>query len=101
LELTEVSGVRTASIVIALMIQVVRTFEASANFNVTARRYKTEESKFHICRCEDPKSHKYLQCSLSWNFVPEQNCKNDQLVPQQIQTAYNLSDNGVTFPRRL
>jgi hypothetical protein len=37
--LAEVSEVRTAFIIIALMMEAVRTSEKSANFNVTTRRY--------------------------------------------------------------
>jgi hypothetical protein len=56
--LTDVSEVRAASIIIALMIEAVRTSETSVNFNVTTRRYIPEDSKLHTRRRENPKSHK-------------------------------------------
>jgi hypothetical protein len=39
LELTDVSEVRTASVIIALMMEAVRTSEMSVHFNVTTQRY--------------------------------------------------------------
>jgi hypothetical protein len=45
LKLTDVSEVRTASIIIALMIDAVRISETSVNFNVTTRLYIPEDSK--------------------------------------------------------
>jgi len=61
--LTDVSEVRTASIIramiiIALMMEAVRTSETSVNFNVTTRRYIPEDSKLHTRRRENLKSHK-------------------------------------------
>jgi hypothetical protein len=49
LNLTDVSEVRTASIIrsIALMMEAVRTFESSVNFNVTTQPYIPENSKLH------------------------------------------------------
>jgi hypothetical protein len=44
LKLTDVSDVRTASILRAMM-EVVRTSETSVNFNVTTRLYIPEDSK--------------------------------------------------------
>jgi hypothetical protein len=55
LKLTDVSEVRTASI-IALMMEAVRISETSANFNVTTWRYIPEDSKLHIRRRENLKS---------------------------------------------
>jgi hypothetical protein len=49
LKFTDVSEVRTASI-IALMMDVVRTSEMSVNFNVTTRRYMPEDSKLPAVR---------------------------------------------------
>jgi hypothetical protein len=40
--------VRTASVIIALMIEAVRTSETSAKFNVTTRRYIQEDYKLQI-----------------------------------------------------
>jgi hypothetical protein len=45
--LTDFSGVRTASINMAMMEEV-RTSETSVNFNVTTRRYIPEDSKLQI-----------------------------------------------------
>jgi hypothetical protein len=45
---TDVSEVRTASIIIALMIEAVHTSETSVNVNVTARRYIPEDSKLRL-----------------------------------------------------
>jgi hypothetical protein len=50
LKLTDVSEVRTASIIIALMIEAVRISETSVNLNVTARRYIPEDSKLRLER---------------------------------------------------
>jgi hypothetical protein len=47
LKLTDVSEMRSASIIIALMIEAVRTSETSAKFNVTTRRYIPEDSKLY------------------------------------------------------
>jgi hypothetical protein len=54
---TDVSEVRTASIIRARMMQPVSTSETLVNFNVTTRRYITEDSKFHTRRRENLKSH--------------------------------------------
>jgi hypothetical protein len=59
LKLTNVSGVRTASIIRAINgDETVRTSETSVNFNVITRRYIPEESKLQTRRCENLKSHK-------------------------------------------
>jgi hypothetical protein len=55
LKLTDVSEVRTASIIIALMMEAVRTSETSVNFIVTTRRYIPEDS-IHAHRRENLKS---------------------------------------------
>jgi hypothetical protein len=54
--LAEVSDLRTASIIIALMMEAVRNSETSVNFNVTTRRYISEDSKLHTRRRENLKS---------------------------------------------
>jgi hypothetical protein len=59
LKLTDVSQVRTASKIIALMMKAVGTSETSVNFNVIAQRYIPEDSKLHTRRRENLKSHKY------------------------------------------
>jgi hypothetical protein len=51
LKLTDVSEVCTASIVIALMMEVVRTTETSATFNVTTRRNIAQDSKIETLLC--------------------------------------------------
>jgi hypothetical protein len=59
--LTDVSEVRTASIiraVIALMMEAVRTSETSVNLNVSTLRYIPEDSELHTCRRENPKFYK-------------------------------------------
>jgi hypothetical protein len=56
LKLTDVSEVRTASI-ITLMKLAVRPSETSVNFNVTTRRYIPEDSKLHTRHHENLKSH--------------------------------------------
>jgi hypothetical protein len=38
------------------MMEAVRTFETSANFNATTRRYIPEDSKLHTRRRENQKS---------------------------------------------
>jgi hypothetical protein len=45
LKLTDVSEVRTASIIIALMMEEVSTSETSVNLKVTTLRYIPEDSK--------------------------------------------------------
>jgi hypothetical protein len=57
LKFTDVSEVRTSSTIIALMMEAVRTSETSVNFNVTTRRYILQDSKLHIHRRENLKSH--------------------------------------------
>jgi hypothetical protein len=57
LKLTDVSEVRTAPIIIAMMMEAVRTSETSDDFNVTTRRYIPEDSKLHTRRRENLKSH--------------------------------------------
>jgi hypothetical protein len=59
LKLTDVSEVRTAFIIRAMiaLMEAVRTAETSVNFNVTTRRYIPEDSKLHTCRRENLKSH--------------------------------------------
>jgi hypothetical protein len=63
LKLTDVSEVRSASI-IALMMEEIRTSETSVNFNVTTQRYIPEYSKLHTLRRENPKSHIVLVLCL-------------------------------------
>jgi len=59
LKWTDVSEVRTAFI-IAVVMEAVRTSETSARFNVTTRRYITEDSKLpHVC-------YMYIPLLLSW-----------------------------------
>jgi hypothetical protein len=55
LKLTDVSEVRTASIIST--IEAVRTFETSVNFNVTTRHDIPEDSKLHTRRRENLTSH--------------------------------------------
>jgi hypothetical protein len=55
--LTDISEVRTASIILALMMDALRTSETSVNFNVTTRRYIAKDSELHTCRRENMKSH--------------------------------------------
>jgi hypothetical protein len=43
-------------VIIALMMEAVRTSETSVNFNVTTRRYIPEDSKLHTRRRENLKS---------------------------------------------
>jgi hypothetical protein len=57
LKLTDVSEVRTASIIRAMM-EAVRSSETSVIFKVTIRRYIPEDSKLHTRRRENLKSHK-------------------------------------------
>jgi uncharacterized protein involved in response to NO len=47
-EWTDVSEVRTESIIIVLMMEAVCTSETLVHFNVTTRRYIPEESKLHV-----------------------------------------------------
>jgi hypothetical protein len=49
--------VRTASIIIALMMEAVRTSETSVNFNVTTQDNIPEDSKLHTRRRENLNSH--------------------------------------------
>jgi hypothetical protein len=58
---TDVSEVRAASIIGAINMIIHRpdeTSETSVNFNVTARRYITENCKLYTSRRENVKSHK-------------------------------------------
>jgi hypothetical protein len=48
LKLIDVSEVRTAYIIRAMMLAAVRTSETSVNFNTTIRRCIPEDSKLHI-----------------------------------------------------
>jgi hypothetical protein len=53
LKLTDVSEVHTASIIIiALMMEAVRTSETSVNFNVTTRRCIPEDIKILCIKCQ-------------------------------------------------
>jgi hypothetical protein len=56
LKLTDVSEVRIASTIRAMM-EAVRTSEMSVNFNVNTRRYIPEDSKRHTHSRENLKSH--------------------------------------------
>jgi hypothetical protein len=58
MKLTDVSEVHTASIIIALTMEAVRTSVTSVNYNVTTRRYIPENSKLHTRRHENLKSSK-------------------------------------------
>jgi hypothetical protein len=58
LVLSDVSEVHTASIIIARMMEAVRTSETSVNTNLTTRRYIPEDSKLHTRLRENLKSHK-------------------------------------------
>jgi hypothetical protein len=59
LKLTQVSEVRTASIIraIALVMEAVCTSETSVNFNVTTGRYIPEDFKLHTRHHDNLKSH--------------------------------------------
>jgi hypothetical protein len=46
--LTDVSEVRTASFIIALVMEAVRTTEKSVNIYLTTWQYILEDSKIHI-----------------------------------------------------
>jgi hypothetical protein len=54
LKLTNISVMRTAIIIIALMMEAVHTSETSVNFNVTTWCYIPEDSKLHTCHREIP-----------------------------------------------
>jgi hypothetical protein len=71
--MTDVSAVRTASIIraiIALMMEAARISETSVNFNITTWRYIQEDSKFHTRRRGNLKSHNSLLVSRSLFRVP-------------------------------
>jgi hypothetical protein len=51
LKLTDVSKVRIASIIGAMIMETIRTSETSVNLNVTTRRYIPEDSKLQIRNC--------------------------------------------------
>jgi hypothetical protein len=55
--MTDVSEVRTASTIKAMIMEAVCTSETSVNFNVTTRCYIPEDSKLHTRRRENLKSH--------------------------------------------
>jgi hypothetical protein len=57
--LTDVSEVRTASI-IALMMEAVRTSETSVNIYLTTRHYIPEDSELHTRRRQNRISHVIL-----------------------------------------
>jgi hypothetical protein len=45
------------AIILVMMMEVVRTSETSAKFNVTTQRYIPEDSKLHTHHRENLKSH--------------------------------------------
>jgi hypothetical protein len=49
---------QTKELLIALMMEAVRTSETSLNFNVTTRRYIPDDSKLQTRRRENLESHK-------------------------------------------
>jgi hypothetical protein len=55
--MTDVSEVRTASIIGAIMMEAVHTSEMSVNFNVTIWRYILENSTLHTHHRENLKYH--------------------------------------------
>jgi hypothetical protein len=59
--LTDVSEVRTASIIRAMM-ETVHTSETSVNIYLTTRQYIPEDCKLHTRRRENLKSHIILTC---------------------------------------
>jgi hypothetical protein len=58
--LSDVSEVRAAYIISALMMEVVRTSETSVNFKETTRGYIPEYSKLYTRRRENLESHELL-----------------------------------------
>jgi hypothetical protein len=62
LMLTNVSEVRTVSIIIALMMEAARTRETLVSINLTTRHYIEEDSKLHTRRRENFKSHIKIRC---------------------------------------
>jgi hypothetical protein len=50
------------------MMEAVRTYETSVNFNVTTRRYIPEDSKLHTRRCENLKSPTLFSFYKQINF---------------------------------
>jgi hypothetical protein len=65
LKLTDVSEVRIAAVIRAMM-EAVRTSETSVNFNVTTRRYIPEDSKLH--------GMKMLIGFIRWRIHPVVGC---------------------------
>jgi hypothetical protein len=59
-----VSEVRTASIIRAMMMEAARTSEKSVDIQLRARQYIPEDSELHTRRRENLKSHKFL-----WDFT--------------------------------
>jgi hypothetical protein len=54
---TDISEVHAASIIIALMMEAVRTSETSVVIQLRARQYIPEDSELHTHRRENFKSH--------------------------------------------
>jgi hypothetical protein len=64
LKLTNFSEVRTASIIIVLMMEAVHTSETSVNFNMTTWRYIPEDSKLHT-RCRENLTSHVLKFNIN------------------------------------
>jgi hypothetical protein len=55
---TDVSEVRAASIIIALMMEAARISEKLVYIQLRTRQYIPDDSELHTRRCENLKSHK-------------------------------------------
>jgi hypothetical protein len=81
--LTDVSEVRTASI-IALIMEAVRTSETSVNIYFITRQYNPEDTKLHTIRRENLKPH--LQ-----NYNHKINLKMDVVMEREFRFLNKLS----------
>jgi hypothetical protein len=70
--MSEVLSAFIIRVINALIMEAVRTSETSTNINVTTRRYIQEDSKHHIRRRENTKSHdfnSFPQLFQVWGWI--------------------------------
>jgi hypothetical protein len=97
----EVDRCFRGAMIIAPMMETVRTFETSVNFNVTTQHYILEDSNLHTCRRENLISHRdYLgKQQIQFISVVVMGCRS-RVSSVSTVSDYGLDDRtiGVRFP---
>jgi hypothetical protein len=96
---TDVSEVRAASIIRALMMEAERTPETSVDIQLSIRQYIPEDFELHTRRRENLKSHKsnpFLKVQNDRNSVTDNLAVSMRFLPRVkdsiVRTTYEIQD---------